>query len=59
MRKNELKCYLTDDELTQVTARAGRELIDPAMWLRRVGVAIADGTARVVAREREELGHAI
>jgi hypothetical protein len=55
MRKNELKCYLTDDELKQVTTQASRELIDPAMWLRRVGVAVADGTARIVSREREEL----
>jgi hypothetical protein len=42
MRKNELKCYLTDDELKQVTTQASRELIDPAMWLRRVGVAVAE-----------------
>jgi hypothetical protein len=53
MRHNEIKCYLTDDELKCVVDRANRELSDPALWIRRVAVSIAEGRARVVARERD------
>ena len=53
-RHHEIKCYLTDDELEYVRARANRELSDPALWIRRVAVAVADGSARVVARQRED-----
>jgi hypothetical protein len=50
-RTNEIKCYLSDDELKYVQRRADRELIDPAMWMRRVAVSVADGRARVVVME--------
>ena len=53
MRHNEIKCYLTDAELECVIKRANRELSDPSLWIRRVAVAIAEGRARVVARERD------
>jgi hypothetical protein len=51
IRTNEIKCYLSDDELKQVRRRADRELIDPGMWMRRVAVSVADGRARVVVME--------
>jgi hypothetical protein len=51
-RNNEVKCYLTDEELKHVKSRADRELIDPSMWMRRTAVSIADGRARVVMEER-------
>jgi len=50
-RTNEIKCYLSDEELKQVQRRADRELIDPSMWMRRVAVSVADGRARVVVME--------
>jgi hypothetical protein len=50
-RKNEIKCYLSDEELKQVQRRADRELIDPGMWMRRVAVSVADGRTRVVVME--------
>jgi hypothetical protein len=50
-RENEIKCYLSDNELKHVQRRADRELIDPAMWMRRVAVSVADGRARVVVME--------
>ena len=50
-RTNEMKCLLSDEELEHVQRKAHRELIDPAMWMRRVAVSVADGRARVVVVE--------
>jgi len=50
-RNNEIKCLLSDEELKHVQRRADRELIDPAMWIRRVALSVADGRARVVVVE--------
>jgi hypothetical protein len=50
-RTNEIRCLLSDEELKHVQRRADRELIDPAMWMRRVAVSVADGRARVVVVE--------
>jgi hypothetical protein len=53
MRTIEIKCYLTPEELQAVQARADRELSDPGLWIRRVAVAVADGSASVIASQRE------
>jgi hypothetical protein len=53
MRLYEITCYLTDDELRAVQARADREFSEPGLWIRRVAVAIADGSARVIAKQRD------
>jgi hypothetical protein len=58
-RTNEIKCYLSDDELKYVQRRADRELIDPAMWMRRVAVSVADGRARVVVMEELDAAEGI
>jgi hypothetical protein len=52
-RTNAVTCYLTDSELRHVKERADRELSDPALWIRRVAVSVAEGRARVFARERD------
>jgi hypothetical protein len=52
-RSNAVVCYFSDRELRHVRERADRELSDPALWIRRVAVSIAEGRARVVARERD------
>jgi hypothetical protein len=56
MRNNEIKVFLTDEEMRRVTARADRELIDAGMWMRRTAVSIADGRARVIANELVDNG---
>jgi hypothetical protein len=56
MRNNEIKFFLTDEEMKRVTARADRELIDAGMWMRRTAVSIADGRARVIANELVDNG---
>jgi hypothetical protein len=38
---------LTREELDYVMLRAKRELSDPATWIRRTAVSIADGRAKV------------
>jgi hypothetical protein len=53
-RHNEVKCYLTDQEMERVKARADRELIEPGLWMRRTAVSIADGRARVVVAKGVE-----
>jgi len=50
-RTNEVRCLLSDEELQHIKRKAARELIDPAIWMRRVAVSIADGRARVVVVE--------
>jgi hypothetical protein len=50
---NAVVCYFSDRELRHVRERADRELSDPALWIRRVAVSIAEGRARVVAKERD------
>ena len=45
MRNIEINCYLTDEELKQVLSCADRELSDPGLWMRRVAVSVADGSA--------------
>src|SRR5262245_32415073 len=59
VRNHRVTLYLSDQELEQVQARANRELIDARMWMRRVAVSIANGTAKVVASERGGLHHAV
>jgi hypothetical protein len=60
MTKNRVvSVSLTDAEMTAVRQRAEAELTDPGTWMRRVAISVANGAARVVAREREELGHAL
>jgi len=41
----EIKCYLTDDELNFVRARADEELSPLGVWIRRVAVSVAEGSA--------------
>jgi hypothetical protein len=50
-RPNKVECYLTDEELARVKARADRELIDPGMWMRRTAVSIAEGRVRIELAE--------
>jgi hypothetical protein len=47
MRNIEIKCYLTDEELKQVQSCADRELSDSGLWMRRVAVSAADGSANI------------
>jgi len=55
-RVNEVKLFLTDQEMRRIKAKADRELIDPGMWMRRTAVSIADGRACVVATELADHG---
>jgi hypothetical protein len=53
VRNRRITLYLSDRELELVQSRANRELSDPGLWMRRVAVAIADGSARVIAKQRD------
>jgi hypothetical protein len=56
MKNNQIKVFLTDEEMKHVRARADRELIDASHWMRRTAVSIADGRARVIANELADNG---
>ena len=45
MRK--VTCDMHEWEFNQIKRAAGRELSDPALWMRRVAVSVATGEANI------------